>query len=111
MEGEGKTSLATEGSRCPQCGSVVSCGAQSTVADTAVAASADASANAATVTCWCLDWPHLPASARLGVGACLCPACLRAALVAAGVSLTGTPADLTDSLIGAIGPKAPTNET
>ncbi|WP_246179420.1 hypothetical protein [Pandoraea aquatica] len=43
--------------------------------------------------CWCLDWPHLPASARLGVGACLCPACLRAALVAAGVTVDGTAAD------------------
>ncbi|VVD65571.1 hypothetical protein PIN31009_00333 [Pandoraea iniqua] len=83
MEGEEKMSLPAEGSRCPQCGSVVSCGAQSEAAD----------ASTTTATCWCLDWPHLPASARLGVGACLCPACLRAALAAAGVSLAGTPAD------------------
>ncbi|ALS59905.1 hypothetical protein [Pandoraea norimbergensis] len=108
MEGEGKTPLPADGSRCPQCGSVVSCGAQSTEVNTADAASACAT----TVTCWCLDWPHLPASARLGVGACLCPPCLRAALVAAGVSLSGTPADLTGSINDAINPTTPpTNKT
>ncbi|MCE4061126.1 hypothetical protein LXM60_13015 [Pandoraea sputorum] len=70
-------------SRCPQCGTVVACGA--------VASGSDGAADA--VQCWCLDWPRLPASARLGVGACLCPACLRAALVAAGVPVDGTAAD------------------
>ncbi|VVE15691.1 hypothetical protein PFI31113_02838 [Pandoraea fibrosis] len=68
-------------SHCPQCGAVVTCGAL---------ACAD---GAGDVQCWCLDWPRLPASARLGVGACLCPDCLRAALATAGVAIDGTAAD------------------
>ncbi|WP_246183770.1 hypothetical protein [Pandoraea anhela] len=47
----------------------------------------------ADVQCWCLDWPSLPSSARLGVNACLCPTCLRAALIAAGVTIDVTAAD------------------
>lgn len=76
-------------SRCPQCGAVVTCGA------VALGSGKSRSGNAAEdeVQCWCLDWPRLPASARLGVGACLCPACLRAALVNAGVPVDGTAAD------------------
>lgn len=97
-------------SRCPQCGAAVACGAvtrqrpvapvdgsggemdrgASDVAGTAAQAAARKDAN--TVHCWCLDWPHLPVSARLGVNACLCPACLRAALLAAGVGIDGTAA-------------------
>ncbi|VVE05425.1 hypothetical protein PPN31114_02352 [Pandoraea pneumonica] len=88
MDGEVKKPAGGSATRCPQCGGEVSCGAQGMVAGAAEAA------DAAGVTCWCLDWPHLPASARVGVGACLCPACLRAALLAAGVALKGTPADL-----------------
>ncbi|AVF39056.1 hypothetical protein AL486_04475 [Pandoraea apista] len=68
-------------SRCPKCGAVVTCGAQ---------ACAD---NAGDIRCWCLDWPRLPASARLGAGSCLCPDCLRAALAGAGVAIDGTAAD------------------
>jgi len=68
-------------SRCPQCGVVVSCGALSSAH------------GPGDVHCWCLDWPHLPVSARLGAGTCLCPACLRAALAAAGVAIDGTAAD------------------
>ncbi|VVD94305.1 hypothetical protein [Pandoraea commovens] len=75
-------------SRCPQCGTVVTCGA---VALGSGKMGSDGAADE--VQCWCLDWPRLPASARLGVGACLCPACLRAALVAAGVPVDGTAAD------------------
>ncbi|MGC7404847.1 cysteine-rich CWC family protein [Pandoraea pneumonica] len=85
MEGKTNIASASHATRCPQCGNEVACGAQGVQpGDTGTA----------NVTCWCLDWPHLPASARLGVGACLCPACLRAALLAAGVALEGTPADL-----------------
>ncbi|VVE74341.1 cysteine-rich CWC family protein [Pandoraea sputorum] len=75
-------------SRCPRCGTVVACGV--VAAGSAKAGSAGA---AHEVQCWCLDWPRLPAPARLGAGACLCPACLRAALVAAGVPVDGTAAD------------------
>ncbi len=75
-------------SRCPQCGTVVACGA---IASGSGKTGSDGAAHE--VQCWCLDWPRLPASARLGVGACLCPACLRAALVAAGVPVDGTAAD------------------
>ncbi|VVD86277.1 hypothetical protein PAQ31011_01387 [Pandoraea aquatica] len=79
-------------SRCPQCGAVVACGAVALGSgETGSGGGADSTDSA--VRCWCLDWPHLPASARLGVGACLCPACLRAALVAAGVTVDGTAAD------------------
>ncbi|VVD66532.1 hypothetical protein PHO31112_00385 [Pandoraea horticolens] len=73
--------MAPDPARCPQCGAVVACG---------VLASTH---SAASVRCWCFDWPHLPASARLGAGACLCPDCLRAALAAAGVAIDGTAAD------------------
>ncbi|VVE86671.1 cysteine-rich CWC family protein [Pandoraea bronchicola] len=73
--------VACAPSRCPQCGAVVTCGALS---------SADAAGD---VRCWCLDGPRLPAAARLGAGACLCPACLRAALADAGVAIGGTAAD------------------
>ncbi|MDR3396928.1 MAG: cysteine-rich CWC family protein [Pandoraea sp.] len=66
---------------CPRCGAMVSCGALSPADGTGQ------------VHCWCLDWPNLPASARLGTGACLCPNCLRAALSAAGVAIDGTAAD------------------
>lgn len=76
-------------SYCPQCGAVVACGA---VARGDGKTEAEG-AGSGEVQCWCLDWPTLPASARLGVGACLCPACLRAALLAAGVAIDGTAAD------------------
>jgi hypothetical protein len=75
------TNDATDLSRCPQCGGEVICGA---------VPGAQVSGE---VRCWCLDWPRLPVSARPGVGTCLCPACLRAALCAAGVAVDGTAAD------------------
>lgn len=64
------------GMPCPLCGTPVTCGA---------ATGAE--------TCWCFDWPRLPPDARLNAGSCLCPACLRTALSAAGVALRGTAAD------------------
>jgi hypothetical protein len=69
-------------SRCPRCGAVVTCGAMSTP-----------KADVDEVRCWCLDWPHLPVAARTGALACLCPACLRAALLDAGVVIDDTAAD------------------
>ncbi|AKC72157.2 cysteine-rich CWC family protein [Pandoraea oxalativorans] len=75
-------------SRCPLCGAVVACG----VVALGSGKTGSGGGIGSEVQCWCLDWPRLPASARLGVGACLCPACLRAALVAAGVPVDGTAA-------------------
>ena len=69
-------------SRCPKCGVEVACGA--------AAFEASEAAPGAAVRCWCMDWPRLQASARLGANACLCPACLRAALREAGRDLRGT---------------------
>lgn len=81
---------AAPSSRCPKCGVEVACGA--------AAFQASEAAPGAAVRCWCMDWPRLPASARLGANACLCPACLRAALREAGVAgLAGSAIDAADA--------------
>lgn len=81
---------ADEPPRCPRCGAAVACGVVSSP-----------NAGVGEVRCWCLDWPHLPVAARTGALACLCPACLRAALLDAGVVIDGTAAD--PARAGAIG--------
>ncbi|MBN4667315.1 cysteine-rich CWC family protein [Pandoraea nosoerga] len=77
---EGAAAAAGDAPQCPRCGAAVRCGAA-------------LSPNAHEVRCWCLDWPHLPVLARTGALACLCPACLRTALLDAGVAIDGTAAD------------------
>ncbi|ANI21631.1 hypothetical protein AB870_25730 [Pandoraea faecigallinarum] len=64
--------------RCPRCGTEVACGARAG-------------------QCWCFDWPQLPAQARLDAEACLCPACLRAALLAVGATPEDSAADVSDT--------------
>ncbi|MCI3207354.1 hypothetical protein DBA20_20630 [Pandoraea capi] len=90
--GDGRTAPT----RCPRCGAEVACGAR--ITDVGRGAAPDVAGTTPDsgprdVQCWCLDWPRLPASARQNVDACLCPTCLREALLAAGVSVDGTAAD------------------
>ncbi|AJP55998.1 hypothetical protein UC34_01325 [Pandoraea vervacti] len=78
MDSKPTTNDASDPSRCPQCGAEVVCGAV-----------LGAQAPGGEMRCWCLDWPRLPVSARSGAATCLCAACLRAALRAAGVETDG----------------------
>ncbi|MFJ2994298.1 cysteine-rich CWC family protein [Pandoraea sp. NPDC087047] len=93
MAGNRQAGDGPEPSRCPRCGAAVACGVVASAKEGRDTVGREPGSKTGEVHCWCLDWPRLSASLRLGAGACLCPACLRAALIAAGVAIDGTAAD------------------